>query len=247
MNIKLSQVGTNEKLAAWLFDERYHVDGEATNVAVSDCTFVFEDVDCVSDVVLSREAKGDGATPPSGSDDRLSLAGLLNCLDGVVDSPGRLVIMTSNHPEKLDAALIRPGRINLQLYLGFVDACSAEAMVRHYFGATDAAASVGAAVDALIAFDRRFSPAQLEHLCAKHASAAALAAALDAILDRARTNADAAEVRMVLDCVIASLIAREGAVAKKEAPLVARVSAESLADLEKAPCHRRSFSEAGAP
>lgn len=159
MNIKLSQVGTNEKLAAWLFDERYHVDGEATNVAVSDCTFVFEDVDCVSDVVLSREAKGDGATPPSGSDDRLSLAGLLNCLDGVVDSPGRLVIMTSNHPEKLDAALIRPGRINLQLYLGFVDACSAEAMVRHYFGATDAAASVGAAVDALIAFDRRFSPA----------------------------------------------------------------------------------------
>lgn len=95
--------------------------------------------------------------------------------------------------------------------------------MRHYFGATDAAASVGAAVDALIAFDRRFSPAQLEHLCAKHASAAALAAALDAILDRARTNADAAEVRMVLDCVIASLIAREGAVAKKEAPLVARV------------------------
>ena len=60
VNIKLSQVGTNQKLADWLFDERYHVDGEATKVAVNECIFVFEDVDCVSDVVLSREAKGAG-------------------------------------------------------------------------------------------------------------------------------------------------------------------------------------------
>ena len=120
VNIKLSQVGTNQKLADWLFDERYHVDGEATKVAVNECISVFEDVDCVSDVVLSREAKGVTDAAPSGSDDRLSLAGLLNVLDGVVDSPGRIVIMTSNHPEKLDPALVRPGRINLSLYLGFV-------------------------------------------------------------------------------------------------------------------------------
>ena len=49
--------------------------------------------------------------------DGLNLAGVLNVLDGVVDSPGRIVIMTSNHPEKLDPALIRPGRINKQLHL----------------------------------------------------------------------------------------------------------------------------------
>ena len=57
-------------------------------------------------------------------------------------------------------------------------------MVKHYFG--DEGSAVGAAVDALIAFDRRFSPAQLEHLCATHASAALLAQSLAAILDRAR-------------------------------------------------------------
>jgi hypothetical protein len=45
-------------------------------------------------------------------DDDLNLAGLLNVLDGVVDTPNRIVIMTTNHPEKLDPALIRPGRIN---------------------------------------------------------------------------------------------------------------------------------------
>ena len=38
-------------------------------------------------------------------------AGLLNVLDGVVDTPGRILIMTSNHPEILDPALIRPGKL----------------------------------------------------------------------------------------------------------------------------------------
>ena len=36
-------------------------------------------------------------------------------LDGVVDSPGRIIVMTSNHPEKLDPALIRPGRIDRKI------------------------------------------------------------------------------------------------------------------------------------
>ena len=50
--------------------------------------------------------------------DKLNLAGLLNVLDGVVDTPGRILVMTTNHPEKLDPALIRPGRINKRLHLG---------------------------------------------------------------------------------------------------------------------------------
>ncbi|GLE11334.1 hypothetical protein PINS_up023714 [Pythium insidiosum] len=33
---------------------------------------------------------------------KLNLAGLLNVLDGVIDCPGRIIIMTTNHPEKLD-------------------------------------------------------------------------------------------------------------------------------------------------
>lgn len=44
--------------------------------------------------------------------DTLNLAGLLNVLDGVVDTPGRLLVLSTNHPEVLDPALIRPGRIN---------------------------------------------------------------------------------------------------------------------------------------
>ena len=40
--------------------------------------------------------------------------GLLNALDGVVASEGRLTFMTSNYPERLDPALIRPGRVDVR-------------------------------------------------------------------------------------------------------------------------------------
>lgn len=51
---------------------------------------------------------------------QLNLAGLLNVLDGVVDTPGRLVILTTNYPEMLDPGLIRPSRIDKKLMLAFI-------------------------------------------------------------------------------------------------------------------------------
>merc|ERR550514_1490286 len=65
-------------------------------------------------------------------EDELNLAGLLNVIDGVVDAPGRILVMTTNHPEKLDPALIRPGRINRKLHLGFMDGASLCQMAEHY-------------------------------------------------------------------------------------------------------------------
>ncbi len=35
-----------------------------------------------------------------------------------VHRPNRIIVMTTNHPEKLDPALVRPGRINKKIYLG---------------------------------------------------------------------------------------------------------------------------------
>jgi chaperone BCS1 len=42
----------------------------------------------------------------------LTLSGLLNTLDGVFSYEGRILIMTTNHPEVLIESLIRPGRID---------------------------------------------------------------------------------------------------------------------------------------
>ncbi|KAK4241736.1 putative mitochondrial chaperone BCS1-B [Achaetomium macrosporum] len=57
-----------------------------------------------------------GANPnpnPNNTSGRLSLSGLLNILDGVASQEGRVLIMTTNHLEKLDKALIRPGRVDM--------------------------------------------------------------------------------------------------------------------------------------
>lgn len=50
--------------------------------------------------------------------DELNLSFLLNLLDGILEVPDRIIVMTSNHPEKLDSALIRPGRIDLIVKFG---------------------------------------------------------------------------------------------------------------------------------
>ncbi|MCJ1379043.1 hypothetical protein MMC17_002142 [Xylographa soralifera] len=45
----------------------------------------------------------------------ISLSGLLNVIDGVAAPEGRVLIMTTNYPDKLDEALVRPGRIDEKL------------------------------------------------------------------------------------------------------------------------------------
>ncbi|KAJ5355193.1 uncharacterized protein N7496_012405 [Penicillium cataractarum] len=45
----------------------------------------------------------------------ITLSSLLNVLDGVAASEGRILVMTTNHPEKLDDALLRAGRIDMQI------------------------------------------------------------------------------------------------------------------------------------
>lgn len=68
--------------------------------------------------------------------DELNLTGILNVLDGVVDTPGRMLVMTSNHPEMLDPALIRPGRIDKKLLLGHLRCEDLICMMEHYFQTT---------------------------------------------------------------------------------------------------------------
>jgi len=43
---------------------------------------------------------------------------LLNCMDGLVTKRGLVVFMTTNHIEKLDAAFIRPGRVDMCMKFG---------------------------------------------------------------------------------------------------------------------------------
>jgi len=61
------------------------------------------------------------------------LSEILNALDGVVTIHGRLLITTTNHIEKLDEALIRPGRIDLCIEIGYMtNACFRMALERFF-------------------------------------------------------------------------------------------------------------------
>ncbi len=53
----------------------------------------------------------------------MTLSGLLNAIDGVTSTEGRIVFMTTNYVERLDPALIRPGRVDFKQYIGY---CSKE-------------------------------------------------------------------------------------------------------------------------
>lgn len=56
----------------------------------------------------------DAPTQPAG----VSLSGLLNAIDGVASHEGRVLVMTTNHPGNLDAALLRPGRVDMKVEFG---------------------------------------------------------------------------------------------------------------------------------
>lgn len=69
---------------------------------------------------------------------RLSLSGLLNILDGVASQEGRVLIMTTNHLEKLDKALIRPGRVDMTVTFGLADTGMTAAIFRAIFAPLEA-------------------------------------------------------------------------------------------------------------
>jgi ATPase family associated with various cellular activities (AAA) len=86
----------------------------------------------------------DGQAGAGGADDHhsgaqrdavmLTLGELLELLDGVVEIPGRMLVMTTNRPEVLDPALTRPGRIDLVLHFGRMSRRSVQDMYRLWFG-----------------------------------------------------------------------------------------------------------------
>lgn len=75
---------------------------------------LLEDIDAA---FVSRET-GPALSTAHGGMSQLTLTGLLNALDGVVASDARLTFLTTNYPERLDPALIRPGRVDVKQFLG---------------------------------------------------------------------------------------------------------------------------------
>ncbi|KAJ7151896.1 P-loop containing nucleoside triphosphate hydrolase protein [Mycena crocata] len=105
--------------------------------------FLIEDIDCA--FTASRDDEdSDGqdakpAFPPIGRGGRqgraVTLSGLLNVIDGVGSEEGKLFFATTNHIDRLDTALVRPGRIDHKVEYGLATAAQAHALFLRFFPA----------------------------------------------------------------------------------------------------------------
>ena len=144
--LKLSEINTNKKFTNIL---------SSTN---SDCILVFEEIDCTNEKnpFLDRNLNEKVETENSKSDikdiltslkktddtllqdfrerqDELTLSTILEALDGPIENEGRICIFTTNYPEKLDKALLRPGRIDINIEFKKLRRCDINDMYYLWF------------------------------------------------------------------------------------------------------------------
>ncbi|KAL6840727.1 hypothetical protein ACP4OV_029591 [Aristida adscensionis] len=150
-DLDLSQVQSNTALQ-WLL------------LAMSNRSIlVVEDIDCCCDA-MSREGESktplartgndggddgeinggssDSDSPPARAApakpkpvDKVTLSGLLNCIDGLWSTSGeeRIIVFTTNYKERLDPALLRPGRMDMHVYMGYCGWEAFKTLARNYF------------------------------------------------------------------------------------------------------------------
>lgn len=101
---------------------------------------------------------------------RVTFSGLLNCLDGVASTEARIVFMTTNYPERLDPALIRPGRVDFKEYVGYCSRYQLEQMFKRFYEKSTTTDGDSARLTAhqqefaerVLATGRHVSPAQIQ-------------------------------------------------------------------------------------
>jgi chaperone BCS1 len=141
VEISLSRVKKFGELKDLFLMNKY----KGINLDFQNKIIVFEDIDCMTDVVKKRttdekdERKQYQGSPhlfkvtlndedlskkekwidknliPATQEDPICLSNLLNLIDGIIEQPGRILFFTTNHHSKLDPALIRPGRVDLEI------------------------------------------------------------------------------------------------------------------------------------
>ncbi len=145
--ISLKLLKTKRDLETIFFENKYNQLNESGTIGFDKKIIVFEDIDCVGDIVLSREYKQLEKIPDKELEketdiskicktileDPITLDDILNLWDGVRETPGRILIISSNHYDKLDSALKRPGRIDIELEMGNASRQSISEMYKHFF------------------------------------------------------------------------------------------------------------------
>lgn len=147
--IQLNKIKTYEDLCKVFYESTYSNENQPNSISFENKIILLEDIDCMGDIVKKRKSDSEESEFTDeeeihtqstkkikqvlrynkNTEDKLTLSDLLNIIDGVIETPNRIIIMTSNHYDKLDPALIRPGRIDYSLKLG----CATENVIKDIY------------------------------------------------------------------------------------------------------------------
>jgi SpoVK/Ycf46/Vps4 family AAA+-type ATPase len=109
---------------------------------------VIEDIDCSLDLTGDRAAtqrrgrqndRDDGSRRHDRDGSMVTLSGLLNFIDGLWSACGgeRIVVFTTNHVDKLDAALIRRGRMDMRIEMSYCGIEAFKTLAKNYLDVDD--------------------------------------------------------------------------------------------------------------
>jgi hypothetical protein len=147
VNVQLSEIKTKAQLQHLFFNDEIHVyngvQTEKYTIPVSERLYVIEDIDAMGDTVLRREWKKPTPAATKKEEDMfdrkeeekdvIDLAFILNLLDGTLEANGRILAITTNFPERIDRALIRPGRIDMIVNFKKCSTAIVQEMVRSFY------------------------------------------------------------------------------------------------------------------
>ncbi len=176
-NLSLRAYTTQKQLMNLFFNETVAVrtgtgaQQQTYNIPLNQRIYVIEDIDCLTDIVYDRKRQQEQASGSNGSgastvaaagagSDAINLGFLLNLLDGVLETPGRILVITTNYPERLDKALVRPGRIDVKIQFTWASRELICEMMENFYGGRVEIEEIPPALEGVL------SPAEvLESLC----------------------------------------------------------------------------------
>jgi hypothetical protein len=85
----------------------------------------------------SKDSTDASSSGDSSGQPQLSMTGILNALDGVTAQEGSMIFMSCNNMDDIEPALLRPGRIDIKMELGYADDDQIRAMYYRFMDQDD--------------------------------------------------------------------------------------------------------------
>ncbi len=160
IEIPLNLIKSESDFYNYYYENTYNKNNKQGTIDFENKIIVLEDIDCMSDLILDRNEKLGQDTNNNDQinvletfvnvvnnkndknnintnlflkEEKMSLSFILNIIDGLNENYGRILIITSNFYDKIDKALIRPGRIDIRVDMKNASINTIKEMYKHYF------------------------------------------------------------------------------------------------------------------